>query len=94
MRTISRLAIGAGVCAVLVGARSAIAQKGGPCGPDIRVFCTALEAGHGAMQRCLQEHLGDLSSACRAHLQRGIERARTPKSRNRPAAGRAKQANE
>jgi Cysteine rich repeat len=72
----------------------AIGQTNAPCREDIRALCANLEPGHGAMQRCLQEHLGDLSSGCRAHLQRGVERALTPARPDHTRAGRAKNTGE
>jgi hypothetical protein len=45
-----------------------------PCRDDVREFCTNHEPGHGAVQRCLQEHSGAVSSTCRAYLQERSER--------------------
>ena len=94
MRTVARVAIAAAILVGLAGSRSEIAQALAPCAADAHTFCRGLEPGHGAMQRCLQEHLGDLSSACRAHLQPGIDRVRTPRSREREGKGRAKKPDE
>jgi hypothetical protein len=90
MVAIIRLMMAAGLVAMLACPRDATAQTNGPCRQEMRALCPNLEPEHGAMQRCLQEHLGDLSSSCRAHLQRGVERARTPARPDHTGAGRAK----
>jgi hypothetical protein len=93
MRAIKRFAIGA-LFAMLTRPRGAVAGTNAPCSQDIHTFCANLEPGNGAMQRCLQEHLGDLSSACRAHLQRRVEHALTPTRPDHTGAGRAKKSAE
>jgi hypothetical protein len=64
------------VLALGMSAGGAIAQRAGPqpCRQDVREFCTNHEPGHGAVQRCLQEHSGAVSSTCRAYLQERRER--------------------
>jgi hypothetical protein len=94
MGVMTRSAIGAALVAMLACPRNAIAQTNAPCRQNMRAFCVNLEPEHGAMQRCLQEHMGDLSSSCRAHLQRGVERVRTPARPDHAGAGRAKKQGE
>jgi hypothetical protein len=94
MGVMKRSAIEAALVAILACPHNAIAQTNAPCRQDMRAFCANLEPEHGAMQRCLQEHLGDLSSSCRARLQRGIERARTPARPDHAGVGRAKKLGE
>jgi hypothetical protein len=65
------------VLALGMSAGGAIAQRAGPlpCRQDVRAFCANHEPGHGAVQRCLQEHSGAVSSTCRAYLQERREPA-------------------
>lgn len=74
MRASSSLAIPVLIVALLATPSRDIAQSGGPCRDDVRQFCNHLEPGHGTRLACLQEHSGELSSACRAQLQERSER--------------------
>ena len=82
------------VIALVLTATEATAEPA-PCDADMRTFCRGVGQGHGAMQRCMQEHFAALSSACRAHMQGAVERAgRTAEPRQRNGKGKAKQPDE
>jgi hypothetical protein len=94
MRTAGRLATAVGAAIGVVLGADRLTAAPAPCDADMRAFCRGLEHGHGAMQRCMEEHFAALSSACRAHMQREIERAHTSQPREPNAKGRAKKPDE
>lgn len=44
-------------------------RGGGPCREDMEKFCKAASQERGQARQCMQEHMADLSPACREHLQ-------------------------
>lgn len=65
--------------AVLIGAllvmsgRPTLAQGPGvgPCGPEVQKFCKGVQPGQGRIRECLKGHTGDLSDACKQHVETG-----------------------
>jgi len=52
----------------------AFAQGNGPSGPcaqDAKKLCPGVEPGGGRIMKCLHEHEGQLSDACKANIQKG-----------------------
>jgi Cysteine rich repeat len=75
------IAGGAFILMSLADPRASIAQSENACREEAHEFCRNLEPEHGTLKRCLQEHFGDLSSACRAHLQQRSERSQDQNER-------------
>lgn len=49
---------------------------GGPCAQDIQNLCPGVEPGGGRIMKCLHEHAGEVSEACKERLQQGKEKVR------------------
>lgn len=43
--------------------------EGGPCREDMKKLCAGVEPGHGAIMKCMKEHEGQVSAACKAHME-------------------------
>lgn len=54
---------------VMHNARSVPDARLKPCEEDVQKFCAKVKAGEGRMSKCLKDHEGDLSQACKSHLQ-------------------------
>lgn len=63
-------AVGAAVfCLSLAGGVSAEEKKGdGACMADAEKLCKGVEKGEGRVMKCLKEHQGEVSSACKENL--------------------------
>lgn len=40
-----------------------------PCAADVQKFCAGTEAGQGRYRECLQQHVNELSTECKAHVE-------------------------
>jgi hypothetical protein len=49
---------------------------GGPCTQDIQKLCPGVEPGGGRIMKCLQEHVVEVSEACKERLHEGKEKVR------------------
>ncbi|HXX81072.1 MAG TPA: cysteine rich repeat-containing protein [Thermodesulfovibrionales bacterium] len=49
---------------------------GGPCAQDVQKFCPGVEPGGGRIMKCLHEHAGEVSDACKARLQQGKDQVK------------------
>ena len=80
MRTGSMLACLFTVLALASPAASeAPSPEDAPCRADAERYCASVERGQGARSRCLQEHLAELSSECRARVEARPPGGRKPK---------------
>ena len=55
---------------------NASGETGRPCADDIQQFCKEIKPGAGGIEKCLREHEGDLSTACkerRAAMKKKVE---------------------
>lgn len=59
-----RFSIVLAVAAVLSSAALADPPRGKPCAPDIKAFCSGIDAGDGRITACIKPHLAGLSEAC------------------------------
>jgi hypothetical protein len=69
-----KVALMAGLVAVLTvaGLLAPTAAQDRACAADVKKFCQGVPAGQ--RQGCLQEHVGDLSPACKAAIQAAQQR--------------------
>jgi len=54
-------------------AHQGLGQRPWPCQPDMEKFCQGIQPGGGRIMRCMRQHEGELSSACREILVRKMK---------------------
>jgi hypothetical protein len=60
------------------------------CGPDVAKFCKDVQAGHGRVASCLNEHAGELSAPCKAIVSNVMTRMGEPMAAHADCADDAK----
>ena len=70
-----RVAVLAGIFCLAITAGASAQQNAKPCAEDAANLCQGIQPGGGRVAKCLKEHSGELSQACKKNIAKAKRKA-------------------